>query len=47
MEREAETAASLPRRRWFAYLPLVVFMALAWLLFQRFSPAIQPAFLRC
>jgi cytochrome c biogenesis protein CcmG/thiol:disulfide interchange protein DsbE len=33
MSADAETA---PRpRRWLAYLPLVVFMALAWLLFQR------------
>ena len=35
MSANAETA---PRpRRWFIYLPLVVFMALAWLLFQRLN----------
>ena len=35
MSIEAEAAASRPRRRWLAYAPLVVFMALAWLLFAR------------
>ena len=48
MSAEAETAASSPRRRWLAYAPLVVFMALAWLLFQRLGagdPASIPSVL--
>ena len=35
MSVEAETATARPRRRWLAYAPLIVFMALAWLLFER------------
>ncbi len=46
MSAEAETA---PRpRRWLAYVPLLVFMALAWLLFQRLNagdPASIPSVL--
>ena len=46
MSVDAETA---PRsRRWLAYLPLVVFMALAWLLFERLNagdPASIPSVL--
>ena len=47
MSVEAE-AASPRRRRWLAYAPLVVFMALAWLLFQRLGagdPASIPSVL--
>ena len=43
----AETAA--PRvRRWLAYVPLIIFMALAWLLFERLGagdPASIPSVL--
>ncbi len=48
MSVEAETAAPRPRRSWLVYLPLVVFMALAWLLFQRLGagdPASIPSVL--
>jgi cytochrome c biogenesis protein CcmG, thiol:disulfide interchange protein DsbE len=48
MSAEAEAAASRPRRRWLAYAPLVVFMALAWLLFERLGagdPASIPSVL--
>jgi len=34
MSVEAETAASRPKR-WLVYAPLIVFLALAWLLFER------------
>ena len=47
MSVEAEAAAARPRR-WLVYLPLVVFMALAWLLFQRLGagdPASIPSVL--
>src|SRR3984957_13439481 len=46
MSVEAEPAIAPPRRRWVVYLPLVVFMALAWLLFQRLragGPANNPS----
>jgi hypothetical protein len=39
---EAETATARPRRRWLAYAPLFVFMALAWLLFERLSSQRAP-----
>jgi cytochrome c biogenesis protein CcmG, thiol:disulfide interchange protein DsbE len=48
MSVEVEAPASRPRRRWLAYLPLVLFMALAWLLFQRLGagdPASIPSVL--
>ena len=48
MSVEAETAAPRPRRRWLVYAPLVVFMALAWLLFERLGagdPASIPSVL--
>src|ERR1700733_5970476 len=48
MSVEAEPATAPPRRRWVVYLPLVVFMALAWLLFQRLGagdPASIPSVL--
>jgi cytochrome c biogenesis protein CcmG/thiol:disulfide interchange protein DsbE len=48
MSVEAETAAARPRRRWLAYAPLAVFMALAWLLFERLGagdPASIPSVL--
>jgi cytochrome c biogenesis protein CcmG, thiol:disulfide interchange protein DsbE len=35
MSAEAETAIHRPRRRWLAYAPLIVFMGVAWLLFER------------
>src|ERR1700679_1248800 len=47
MSVEAESA-SPRRRRWLAYAPLVVFMAVAWLLFQRLGagdPASIPSVL--
>jgi cytochrome c biogenesis protein CcmG, thiol:disulfide interchange protein DsbE len=47
MSLEAETAAPRPRR-WLVYAPLVVFMALAWLLFERLGagdPASIPSVL--
>jgi cytochrome c biogenesis protein CcmG, thiol:disulfide interchange protein DsbE len=48
MSVEAEATAAPPWRRWLVYLPLVVFMALAWLLFQRLGagdPASIPSVL--
>ena len=48
MSVEAATAVVRPRRRWLAYAPLVVFMALAWLLFERLGagdPASIPSVL--
>ena len=48
MSVEAETAIPRPRRRWLAYAPLIIFMALAWLLFQRLGagdPASIPSVL--
>jgi cytochrome c biogenesis protein CcmG/thiol:disulfide interchange protein DsbE len=48
MSVEAEIAAPGSRRRWLAYAPLVIFMALAWLLFQRLGagdPASIPSVL--
>ena len=48
MSLETETGGSPPRRRWYVYLPLVAFMALAWLLFQRLGagdPASIPSVL--
>jgi cytochrome c biogenesis protein CcmG, thiol:disulfide interchange protein DsbE len=48
MSVEAETAASRPRRRWLVYAPLVVFLALAWLLLERLGagdPASIPSVL--
>src|ERR1700719_1671373 len=48
MSVEAETLTQRPRGRWLAYAPLVVFMALAWLLFQRLGagdPASIPSVL--
>jgi len=48
MSVEAETATPRSRRRWLAYAPLVVFLALAWLLFQRLGagdPASIPSVL--
>ncbi|HEY1779208.1 MAG TPA: DsbE family thiol:disulfide interchange protein [Roseiarcus sp.] len=47
MSVETETAAPRPRR-WLAYIPLAVFLALAWLLFQRLGagdPASIPSVL--
>ena len=47
MSVEAETAAPRPRR-WLVYVPLLFFMALAWLLFQRLGagdPASIPSVL--
>jgi len=48
MSVEAEIAAPRSRRRWLAYAPLVVFLALAWLLFERLGagdPASIPSVL--
>src|ERR1700688_1318386 len=48
MSVEAQTLTPRPRRRWLAYAPLVVFMALAWLLFERLGagdPASIPSVL--
>ena len=48
MSVEAETGIHRPRRRWLAYAPLIIFMALAWLLFQRLGagdPASIPSVL--
>ncbi len=47
MSVETETAAPRPRR-WLAYIPLAVFLALAWLLFERLGagdPASIPSVL--
>jgi cytochrome c biogenesis protein CcmG, thiol:disulfide interchange protein DsbE len=47
MSVDAETAGPRPRR-WLAYIPLAVFLALAWLLFQRLGagdPASIPSVL--
>ena len=47
MSVEAETAAPRPRR-WLVYAPLIVFLALAWLLFERLGagdPASIPSVL--
>jgi cytochrome c biogenesis protein CcmG/thiol:disulfide interchange protein DsbE len=48
MRVEAEAAESRQQRRWLAYAPLLVFMALAWLLFERLGagdPASIPSVL--
>ena len=48
MSVEAETAPARPRRRWLAYVPLLAFVGLAWLLFERLSagdPASIPSVL--
>src|SRR5258708_12718677 len=48
MSVEAEIAAPRSRRRWLAYAPLVVFLGLAWLLFERLGagdPASIPSVL--
>ena len=48
MSVEAETAPARLRRRWLAYVPLLVFMGLAWLLFERLGagdPASIPSVL--
>ena len=48
MSVEAETAPARPRRRWLAYVPLLAFMGLAWLLFERLGagdPASIPSVL--